>query len=145
MKLMTASKLENLFTQYQKAFLAYDIEAVMDCYHLPCTLNTPDKIVLLANESDCHNEFSEIFAQLKSVATSNVLAKKASYEQISEQLYLVCIDWDFIDGQGDVFADFAAVYHVLDIAGTFKIINVISHALESSLTLAKLLNWQQQL
>jgi hypothetical protein len=138
---MTASKLQNLFTQYQKAFLAYDIKGVMDCYHLPCTLNTPDKIVLLSNESDCHSEFSEIFTQLKSVKTSNVLAKKASYEQISEQLYLVCIDWDFVDGQGNVFADFAAVYHVLDVAGRLKIINVISHTLESSLTLVKPLDW----
>ncbi len=138
---MTANKLQNLFTQYQQSFLAYDIQGVMDCYHLPCTLNTPDKIVLLSNEADCHNEFSDIFTQLKSVATSNVLAKKASYEQISAQLYLVCIDWDFIDGQGEVFADFAAVYHVLDIAGAFKIINVISHTLESSLTLAEPLDW----
>jgi hypothetical protein len=138
---MTASKLQNLFTQYQKSFLAYDIESVMDCYHLPCTLNTPDKIVLLSNESDCHNEFSEIFAQLKSLKTSNVLSKKATYEQISEQLYLVCIDWDFIDGQGNVFADFAAVYHVLDVAGRLKIINVISHTLESSLTLVEPLDW----
>ena len=142
---MTASKLKHLFTQYQKSFLAYDIEGVMDCYHLPCTLNTPDKIVLLANESGFHHEFREIFAQLKSVATSNVFPKKASYEQISEQLYLVCIDWDFVDGESEIFADFAAIYHVLDIAGTFKIINVISHTLESSLTLAKPLDWQQRL
>ena len=138
---MTAIKLQNLFEHYQNAFLAYDIDQVISCYHLPCTLNTPDKIVLLLNDSDCYDEFSEIFTQLKSVKTSNVLAKKASYEQISEQLYLVCIDWDFIDGQGDVFADFAAVYHVLDIAGTFKIFNVISHGLENSLALANQLQW----
>lgn len=138
---MIADKLQNLFKQYQKAFLAYDIKGVMRCYHLPCTLNTPEKVVLLANESDCHQEFSAIFTQLKSVATSNVLAKKASYMKVSAQLYLVCIDWDFIDGQGHVFADFAAIYHVLDIDGTFKIMNVTSHELESSLTLTEPLNW----
>jgi hypothetical protein len=138
---MTASKLQNLFTQYQKSFLAYDIEGVMDCYHLPCTLNTPDKIVLLSNESDCHNEFSEIFEQLKQAVTSDVFAKKASYVEVSKKLYLVCIDWSFIDGQGQVFADFSAVYHVVDIDDTLKIINVISHELQSSLTLAKPLHW----
>jgi hypothetical protein len=53
----------------------------------------------------------------------------------------VCIDWDFIDGQGQVFADFTAFYHVVDINDTLKIINVISHELESSLTLAKPLHW----
>ena len=138
---MTVIKLQNLFKQYQKAFLTYDIDEVISCYHLPCTLNTPDKIILLSNQSDCHNEFNEIFAQLKQAVTSDVVAKKASYVQISKQLYLVCIDWDFIDGQGQVFADFAAVYHVVDIDDTLKIINVISHELENSLTLAKPLHW----
>jgi hypothetical protein len=138
---MTAIKLQNLFKHYQKAFLAYDIDEVISCYHLPCTLNTPDKIILLSNQSDCHNEFSAIFEQLKQAVTSDVVAKKASYVQVSKQLYLVCIDWDFIDGQGQVFADFTAVYHVVDINDTLKIINVISHELESSLTLAKPLHW----
>ncbi len=139
---MITIKLQKLFKRYQEAFLTYNIEEVINCYHLPCTLNTPDKIVLLANQSDCHKEFSEIFTQLKTVDTSNIIANKASYMQVSEQLYLVCIDWDFIDGQGQVFADFAAVYHVLDSEGSLKIINVISHELESSLTLAEPLNWQ---
>ncbi|MCP4989906.1 MAG: hypothetical protein GY928_28810 [Colwellia sp.] len=134
---MTAIKIEQLFKQYQKAFINYDIDEVISCYHLPCTLNTPDKIVLLSSKSDCQQEFGAIFSQLKEANTSNVIAKKASYQQMSEQLYLVCIDWDFIAGQGQVFADFAAIYHVLDTVDGLKIINVVSHELECSLTLAK--------
>ncbi len=138
---MVTIKLQNLFKHYQKAFLVYDIEKVVSCYHLPCTLNTPDKIVLLSSQTDCHKEFSEIFTQLKDVATSDILAKKASFMQVSKQLYLVCIDWHFIDGQGQVFADFAAFYQVLNINGALKIVNVTSHELESSLTLAEPLSW----
>ena len=111
------------------------------CYHLPCTLNTPDKIVLLSSKSDCHEEFGTIFTQLKEAKTSNIIAKKASFEQVSKQLYLVCIDWDFIDGQRQVFADFTAIYHVLDSDGVLKIVNVISHELDSSLTLTESLAW----
>ena len=70
-----------------------------------------------------------------------VIAKKASFEQISKQVYLVCIDWDFIDGDGQVFADFTAIYHVLDVDGVLSIINVISHDLDSSLTLTESLCW----
>ncbi len=138
---MTAIKIQQLFKQYQKAFINYDIDEVISCYHLPCTLNTPDKIVLLSSKSDCQQEFGTIFSQLKEANTSNVIAKKASYQQMSEQLYLVCIDWDFIAGQGQVFADFAAIYHVLDTVDGLKIINVVSHELESSLTLAEPLSW----
>ncbi|ALO35324.1 hypothetical protein CMT41_11780 [Colwellia sp. MT41] len=136
-----SSRLQQLFKRYQNAFLHCDIEGVSGCYHLPCTLNTPDKIVLLASQADCQQEFSTIFTQLKDACTSNIIAKQASFMQVSKQLYLVCIDWDFIDGQGQVFADFTAIYHVLDHEGTLKIVNVVSHELDSSLTLAEPLSW----
>ena len=138
---MSQIKLQQLFKSYQNAFLQYDLEGVSVCYHLPCTLNTPDKIVLLSKQSDCEEEFGTIFSQLKEAKTSNIIAKKASFEQVSKQLYLVCIDWDFIDEQGQVFADFTAIYHVLNNEGTLKIINVISHELDSSLTLTESLSW----
>lgn len=134
-------KLQELFKRYQNAFIHYDINEVSNCYHLPCTLNTPDKIVFLSSQSDCYEEFGTIFTQLKEAKTSNVIAKKASFEQVSKQLYLVCIDWDFIDGQGQVFAEFTAIYHVLDNDDTLRIINVISHELDSSLTLTESLDW----
>jgi len=132
---MNEIRLQQLFKHYQKAFINYDLNEVSSCYHLPCTLNTPDKIVLLSSQADCLEEFNAIFIQLKEAKTSNIIAKKASFEPISKQLYLVCIDWDFIDGQGEVFADFAAIYHVLDSEGTLKIVNVVSHDLANSLTL----------
>jgi len=134
-------KLQQLFKNYQNAFRQYDFDGVVSCYHLPCTLNTPDKIVLLSTPADCQQEFAAIFTQLKEASTSAITAKRASFEQISEQLYLVCIDWDFIDGQGQVFADFAAIYHVLDTGEALKIVNVVSHELESSLTLTESFTW----
>ena len=134
-------KLQELFKRYQNAFIHYDINEVSNCYHLPCTLNTPDKVVLLTSQSDCQQEFGAIFTQLKDAKTSDIIAKRASFEQISKQVYLVCIDWDFIDGQGQVFADFTAIYHVLDNDDTLRIINVISHELDSSLTLTESLDW----
>ncbi|AAZ24083.1 MULTISPECIES: hypothetical protein [Colwellia] len=134
-------KLQDLFKRYQSAFIDYDIDEVSRCYHLPCTLNTPDKIILLSSPSDCLQEFGTIFTQLREAKTSDIIAKKASFEQVSEQLYLVCIDWDFIDGQGQVFADFTAIYHVLDSEGALKIVNVISHELDSSLSLTEPLDW----
>jgi len=138
---MNKIKLQELFKRYQQAFIHYNIDEVSRCYHLPCTLNTPDKVILLSSPSDCLQEFGTIFTQLKEAQTSDVIAKKSSFEQVSKQIYLVCIDWDFIDGQGQVFADFTAIYHVLNDEGALKIINVISHELDSSLTLAEPLNW----
>jgi hypothetical protein len=83
---MSQIKLQQLFKSYQNAFLQYDLEGVSVCYHLPCTLNTPDKIVLLSKQADCEEEFGTIFSQLKEANTSNIIAKKASFEQVSKQL-----------------------------------------------------------
>lgn len=128
-------RLQQLFKYYQQAFLNYQLSEVSSCYHLPCTLNTPDKVVLLLNQDDCKQEFNAIFTQLKAANTGDIIAQKASFQLVSEQVCLVCIEWDFIDDQGSVFADFVALYHVLDIDGALKIINVVSHELNNSLSL----------
>lgn len=136
-----SQKLAQLFKGYQSAFINNDIASLSACYHLPCTLNTPEQITLLTSIDDCQQEFSAIFSQLKEGNVSSILVKDASYSVVSKQLYLVCIDWDFIDGEGEVFADFAAIYHVLATEDTLKIVNVTSHDLECSLTLTERLTW----
>ena len=136
-----ATKLAQLFERYQNAFIAYDIDVLSDCYHLPCTLNTPEQITLLKNKADCKKEFESIFSQLKDGNINQIIAKQASYEQVSEQLYLVCIDWDFIDTEDEIFADFAAIYHVLVNDNSLQIVNVTSHDLECSLTLKEKFSW----
>ena len=66
---MLTDKIETLFNQYINAFSAYDIEQVRACYHLPCTLHTPDKVVLIENDADFDQEFSSIFNGLKAANT----------------------------------------------------------------------------
>lgn len=136
-------KIEQLFGQYLAAFEAYDLDKVCACYHLPCTLSTPDRIVLLNDANQCKQEFGDIFVQLKQANTSKIITKKASYMQISDHLLLACVDWDFLDGNNQVFADFSAFYHIsivsTDSAETtnqaLKIMNVVSHELSNSISL----------
>lgn len=132
---MQTKKIAELFKNYLSAFKNYDLDKVVACYHLPCTLNTPDKVVLLTDIKACQQEFSDIFTQLKQAKTSDIIAEKASYSLLSENLFFACIDWTFIDGQGEIFADFCAIYHLILINNELKIINVISHDLSNSLAL----------
>jgi hypothetical protein len=132
---MTAELLHSLFNQYLTSFKCYDLDGVVSCYHLPCTLNTPDKLSLLTNEQDCKNEINAIFSQLKNANINEIIVKSASYQIMSSELILVNVDWDFIDDNKQMFADFTAVYHVLMTEFGLKIINVNSHELSNSLTL----------
>ena len=135
---MQQQQIEHLFDNYLTAFKNYDLDAVVACYHLPCTLHTPDKIVLVNNDDDCRQEFADIFTQLKQASTSKIIARKASYLAVTEQLLLACVDWDFINEQSEVFADFCAYYHIVESSDEqkLKIINVVSHELSNSLLLA---------
>ncbi|NQY64110.1 MAG: hypothetical protein HRT38_10330 [Alteromonadaceae bacterium] len=133
---MLLSKLQTLFNDYLAGFRGYNIAQLQTCYHLPCTLNTPDNIVLVKNEQALASELGKILAQLKQGDIETILPVSASYEAINENLALVSIDWHFIDNNGQMFADFCAIYHVQINAESAEIINVASHELSNSLSLA---------
>lgn len=132
---MQTKKLQTFFSFYLKGFLQYDLQAVRNCYQWPCTLNTPDKCVYVANSSELEDELSDIFAQLKQAGTKSIQALKASYSALDDNLLLVCVDWQFIDSNNQVFTDFSAIYHLLVTEQQLKIVNVISHELSNSITL----------
>ena len=137
---MIEAQLKKLFLHYISAFKCYDLANVKTCYTLPCTLHTPDKIAYLDNEQVFNQEFNDIFLVLKQANTENIIATKATYN-INENLTVdVCIDWAFIDNKGEVFADFTAFYHLINLDDTFKIISVVSHQIENSLELSHVLN-----
>jgi len=133
--LMLKEQIETLFEHYLTAFKAYDLNAVVACYHQSCTLHTPDKLVLIKCIDDCRQEFNDIFSQLQQAKIGDIKALNASYTLITEELLVVSIDWAFIDEQGEIFADFCAIYHLALIDDELKIINVVSHELSNSLTL----------
>ena len=132
---MKTKQIETLFEHYLVAFSHCDLDAVVACYHIPCTLHTPDNMVLVKNIDDCRQALNEIFIQLKQANTTKIVARNASYMSINDNLLLACVDWDFIDDQGQVFADFCAVYHITLLENEWKIINVVSHELSNSINL----------
>jgi len=125
-------KLTELFEQYIKAFVHNNTSAVSQCYQVPCTLSTPDKMLVIENQSDFEKEFEQIFLQLKQAGMSKVKPLKASCLALTDTLVLACIDWAFIDGSGDVFADFSAFYHLASHQEGYKIISVSSQDLSQS-------------
>lgn len=132
---MSTKKIIHFFTEYLVAFKHYDLDKVVTSYHMPCTLHMPDEIVLLKNTKACQQALVNIFNQLQQEKTSDIIAKKSSYSVITDNVFLVSIDWVFIDEQGEVFTDFCAIYHLILLDNELKIINVVSHDLSNSQSL----------
>ena len=133
---MNNQKLINFFQMYTNAFKSYDINAVQQCYQLPCALHTPDKILYIENNEQFNEAFIDIFTVLQHAKIQQTKILKASYCEQDTDSVDVCIDWAFIDDTGEVFADFCAFYHIVMSKQQYKIINVVSHELSNSVELS---------
>jgi hypothetical protein len=128
-------ELEQLFQRYLKAFDQQNMAAAQQCYQLPCTLHTPDKVLLIADDSAFEREFLDIFTVLSQAEITRFIALKASFSELSDNLILACVDWQFIGPKNEVFTDFSAFYHLAFNAGQWKIFNVVSQELSQSVEL----------
>ena len=127
--------IEQLFQGYVKAFQQQNIAATQACYQLPCTLHTPDKVVLIESDKVFEREFLDIFTVLSHADIKRFVALKASFSELSEHLLLVCVDWQFIGPKNEVFTDFSAFYHLALSNGQWRIFNVVSQELSQSVDL----------
>lgn len=139
MKAKVEAQLVELFECYIEGFHTYNMQMVLRCYHLPCTLHTPDKIAYLNNEAAFEHEFIDIFTVLKHANITKIVATKASYQQCQPFSIDVCIDWLFFDNNNEVFTDFTAYYHLVNTSdnqnNVGKIVSVVSHELQNSIEL----------
>lgn len=128
-------ELEQLFQRYLKAFDQQNIAATQQCYQLPCTLHTPDKVLLIEDDSAFEREFLDIFTVLSQAKITRFIALNASFSELSDNLILACVDWQFIGPNDEVFTDFSAFYHLAFNAGQWQIFNVVSQELNQSVEL----------
>ncbi|AOW78453.1 hypothetical protein A3Q34_17340 [Colwellia sp. PAMC 20917] len=133
---MLEQALIKLFKDYITAFEHCDLKAARACYHLPCTLHTPDKIAYLVNSESFNQEFKDIFTVLTHAKTRKIIPTSASYNYADNSSIDICVDWAFFDDKDQVFADFTAFFHVVKVDEQFKIMSVVSHDLSNSIELA---------
>ena len=135
---LLANTMVAFFNQYSHAFASYDIAAIKHCYQLPCTLSTPEQVLLLADEQSVDKAFNDIFRQLSANKVVAFKILNSSYQQITTELYLVNIDWQFLskpDKTEQLFTEFTAIYHLIKKEHKFTIVNVISQDISQGLKL----------
>ncbi len=134
---MNSQSLAVFFSQYLKAFERNDIATLAKSYQLPCTLSTPDNIMVLDNQQQLESVLSTIMQQLAQADVCDIKVLQASCTEVTESIVLACVDWSFVDGKQQVFADFSAFYHLVNAGEHYKIISVSSQELSQSAKLAE--------
>ena len=132
---MHKSAIELLFQRNLKAFQQQNMADIRTCYQLPCTLHTPDKVVLIDSDKVFEREFLDIFTVLSHADVKRFNVLKASFSELSENVMLACVDWQLIAANEEVFTDFSAFYHLVLCDGQWRICNVVSQELSQSVDL----------
>ena len=128
-------RLEAFFQQFLLSFAEKDTTQFSELYHLPCTLYSPDDIVLLNSKEQFDRKFGQIFQQLTEVNLSAIKLLNGCFQITSQNLYLVNIGWQLFDDSEQLISEFCAIYHIADIEQELQIINVMSQELSAMLTL----------
>lgn len=127
-------QLNTLFKQYIHVFFQYDVAAVKTFYQTPCTLSTPDKLVVLTHDN-IDEELITIFEQLTLSKLGAVKALNSSYDVITDNVVVVNIDWQLFTENETLLTEFCAIYHLIDVNGKLKIINISSQEFNQGLCL----------
>ena len=134
---MLTTQIHSLFTLFKTAIQTTNVEQLQACYHIPCTLNTPDSFTLINNDVELIAALNAIVEQLQQEQFSQVAVENMSYSKLGNNLYLVSMDWTFTDIANQVFSEFSAFYHLILVDKQLKIINATSHQITNSQQLAK--------
>ena len=118
--------IETLFSNYLAAFMRNDLKALQALYSLPCMLATPDEVKWLTSSESFKSSFNDIFTQLNHANVATIDYSRASYCQLSSTLVNACVEWQFVDGNNQVFAQFCAFYVIHLFNEQWRIVNVTS-------------------
>jgi hypothetical protein len=128
---MLITNVQALFHNFKEGINHLDLAKVVDCYHLPCTLNTPDKMSLVSTKDELEFEVKSIFAQLTHECFFRFELRNTSYMELTDNIIFASIDWRFFDDSHQVFSEFSAFYHLVIKDKKLKIINATSHQINN--------------
>lgn len=131
---MNKHKLQAFLQGYIQCFREYDLNALKTYYQLPCTLSTPEKLVLVTTDTEFEQEFSQIFTQLQEANTTALSFTDVSYTKITDAVATLGGQWRFICDQKTVFAEFFACYQLIEQNNKITIVNVMSHEIDNRVT-----------
>ena len=134
---VTQQQLIELFQMLAQSLADSELSKARRCYHLPCTLSTPDNVMLLTTETEFSEVYQAIFEQLKDQQLSGFKMLNSTYQKLTETVFLVNIDWQFFSDDEQLITEFAAIYHVSVIDKQVKIINAVSQDISQSLALSQ--------
>lgn len=134
---VTQQQLIELFQTLAQSLADGELSKARHCYHLPCTLSTPDNVMLLTTEAEFSEAYQAIFEQLKDQQLSGFKMLNSTYQKVTETVFLVNIDWQFFSEDEQLITEFAAIYHVSVIDKQVKIINAVSQDISQSLALSQ--------
>ncbi|WP_448565456.1 hypothetical protein [Thalassotalea ganghwensis] len=129
---------------YIDNFKCLDIEALSGCYQFPCTLSTPDELMLLTNEKELLAQFSDIRQQVQQADVNCITCSNISFSKVCENITLLGMTWLLQTASGQVLSHFFACYHLVTINEHYRIFNVVSQEAEKAVVLSTAITFDKE-
>jgi hypothetical protein len=118
-----------LIEEYRSAFLRADLSALVNCFHFPlqvASIDVDEVSVSVAGSQDWPETLRGLLELYRRLGVANAAMLAVEISQPLDPMAVVRVHWDLQRADGTSVYDFIAVYTMVRVDGTRKII-AISH------------------
>jgi hypothetical protein len=118
-----------LIEEYRSAFLRADLSALVNCFHFPlqvASIDVDEVSVSVAGSQDWPETLRGLLELYRRLGVANAAMLAVEISQPLDPIAVVRVHWDLQRADGTSVYDFTAVYTMVRMDGTRKII-AISH------------------
>ena len=124
---MINDKIENWLANYAKLFEENNLEEIINCYAVPSTMSTPEKVVIMKSADEVEQQISEILLLTKQSMLKQAKVLDLVIYPYDDNIFIANCRWQMEDAAGQIFAEFGAVYQLVYSKNEFRILNVTSY------------------
>ncbi|MFK7955322.1 MAG: hypothetical protein AB8B96_04445 [Lysobacterales bacterium] len=120
-------KVKQFIESYQKAFDAFDAEAIADLYHYPSLIASMDQSQAMVSRDDAVKYFARVCDSHRRMGYHRALLLNSERSTLTENLAMVTVRWRFETSTAQVIVEFDCTYTLCDLGQGVKAFSAVVH------------------
>ncbi len=120
-------KVKQFIQSYQKAFDAFDPQAIADLYHYPSLIASMDQSQALLSRDDAVKYFARVCDSHRRMSYHRAQLLSSERSTLTENLSIVTVRWRFETATGQVIVEFDCTYTLCELGEGVKAFSAVVH------------------
>jgi len=122
-------RVTHFFKRYAKAFESFDLQAAIDCFHLPCLFVSTEKTVAYVVVEELKESVEAVLQMHSQEGYAKIDFALSQVHTISAGCCFVTVDWQLSNAEGDLLSQFWHTYQLVDEGNGWEITLSAAHGL----------------